>query len=149
MDFSAESYRSAALEHLASARVLHDEQRYFLAHYLSGVAVECMLRAYLRRTTSEFDARHDLYQLARQARFFDIVPDSLHVEFGAKFSLINLRWSSNHRYATEAQLYAHLTSLKADFNKKGNRFEINSRTVLNLAHDIVSLGNKKWTLPNT
>ena len=149
MEFSVESYRSASLEHLASARVLHDEQRYFLAHYLSGVAVECMLRAYLRRISPEFDARHDLYQLARQSRFFDIIPYSLHEDFGAKFAVINLRWRSNHRYATEAQLYAHLTSLKADFNKKGNRFEINSRTVLNLAYDIVSLGDKKWTLPNT
>jgi hypothetical protein len=56
---------------------------------------------------------------------------------------------SNHRYAAEAQLYAHLTLLKADFNRKGSRFEINSRTMLNLAHDIVSLGDKRWTLPNT
>lgn len=105
-----------------------------------------MLRAYLRRITKEFDSRHDLYQLAREAHFFDIVPLTKYEEYGAKFVTLNLRWNSNHRYATEKQWHDHLTGLKADFNKKGSRPELNSRTVLNLAHNIVNLGERKWIL---
>ena len=148
MEFTADSYRSAALEHLQRAQEAYSDEGYFLAHYLAGVAVECLLRAYLLRVTREFDARHDLYQLARNARFFDLIPYELQQEYGAKFSLLNLRWRSNHRYATEKQWRDYLAELKADFSLKGDRAKNNSRTLLNIALDIVNLGDRKWTSQN-
>lgn len=144
MDFTAESYRTAALEHMERAQDFHAERRYFLAHYFAGVAVECLLRAYLLRISPEFDSRHDLYQLARESRFFDLVPSELQREYGRKFTMLNLRWRSNHRYATEEQWRKYLSGLKADFSMKGERAKNNSRTVLNIAYDIVSLGDNKW-----
>lgn len=125
MESTAESYRSAALEHLERAQTLHTEGHYYLAHYVAGLAVECMLRARRRKFSAEFDARHDLYDLARSARFFDLIPHALHEEYGAKFALLNLRWRSNHRYLSEAQWRAYLTTIKADFN-------------------VVNLGDRKW-----
>ena len=144
MNFSAESYRSAALEHLQRAQEFHREERYFLAHYFAGVAVGCLLRAYLLRISPEFDARHDLYQLARSARFFDLIPPALQQEYGAKFTTLNLRWRSSHRYATEKQWRDYLADLKADFKDKGDRAKNNSRTLLNIALAIVNLGDSKW-----
>lgn len=144
MDFTAESYRITSLEHMARAQEFHAEGRYFLAHYFAGVAVECLLRAYLLRISPEFDARHDLYQLARSSRFFDFVPYELQREYGFKFTTLNLRWRSSHRYATEEQWRGYLSGLKADFSLKGERTKNNSRTALNIAYDIVSLGDNKW-----
>ena len=146
MDFTAESYRIAALEHLQRAQEFHAEGHYFLAHYFAGVSVECLLRAFLLRISPEFDARHDLYQLARSSRFFDFVPYELQREYGFKFTTLNLRWRSSHRYATEEQWRDYLSGLKADFSLKGERTKNNSRTVLNIAYDIVSLGDNKWRL---
>ncbi len=144
MDFTAESYRAAALEHMERAQEFHAEGRYFLAHYFAGVAVECLLRAYLLRINPEFDSRHDLYQLARSSGFFNLVPYNLQPVYSSKFAVLNLRWRSNHRYATEEQWRSYLSGLKADFSMKGERVKNNSRTVLNIAYDIVSLGDKKW-----
>ncbi len=144
MDFTAESYHSAALEHLQRAQEFHAEGRYFLAHYFAGVSVECLLRAYLLRVSPEFDSRHDLYQLARSSGFFNLIPYHLQQEYNAKFAVLNLRWRSSHRYATEEQWRDYLSGLKADFSLKGERIKNNSRTVLNIAYDIVSLGDKKW-----
>ncbi len=146
MDFTAESYLGAALENLRRAQTFHALEQYFLAHYFSGVAVECLLRAYQLRISPEFDARHDLYELARSARFFEIVPYELRKEYGTKFTILNLRWRSNHRYATEKQWRDFLSSLKADFGLKGERAKNNSRTLLNIAYDIVNLGERKWIL---
>jgi HEPN domain-containing protein len=141
---TAETYRSAAAEHLASAQWLYDQERYYLSHYLSGLAVECILRAYLRRSARDFDARHDIQVLASQARFFDLIPYELHEQFGAALSAVNLRWRSTQRYMSERELWSYLSSVRADFDRKGNRRKINSRTMLNLAYEIVRLGDRRW-----
>jgi len=110
--------------------------------------MECLLRAYLLRISPEFASRHDLYELAREGRFFDLVPYDLQREYGAKFSVLNLRWRSNPRYATEEQWRDYLSELKADFKMKGDRSKNNSRTLLNIAYDVVNLEDKKWTSQN-
>lgn len=74
MTFGADSYKAAAHEHVNAARELYNRQRYALAHYVAGLAVECMLRAYRCRIDSVFDSRHDLHDLARKSGFLDIVP---------------------------------------------------------------------------
>ena len=71
---TAQTYRAAALEHLDRADRLHADSDFFLAHFVAGLAVECHLRAYLRQTTDVFDSKHDLARLARESRFYDIVP---------------------------------------------------------------------------
>ena len=81
---TAESYRAAAREHLERADRLHSSEEFFLAHYVSGLAVECHLRAHLRLLTSEFDARHDLEKLAKEAEFTSIVPRNLEAAFSIK-----------------------------------------------------------------
>ena len=145
MEFTAESYRSASQEHLETAKQFHLDGVFYLAHYFAGLSVECMLRAYLRRIDPEFYPVHNLSELATRSRYFDIVPSDLHIEYGAEFNILNLRWRSNHRFATSAQLYAYLSEVKADFNCKGDRFKQNSRTLLNSAIKVTQLGESKWT----
>lgn len=63
MRVAADDYRGAAEKRVVTARPLHEAGRYAAAHYVAGLAVECLFRAYRRRIDPEFDARHDLDQL--------------------------------------------------------------------------------------
>jgi HEPN domain-containing protein len=146
VEFTAQSYRRAALEHLRYAGEAHNTGAYFYSHYFSGLSVECMLRAYRLKISREFDSRHDLYELAKSARFLNLVPFERQAEYGSKFNILNLRWRSNQRYMTEKQLRKYLGDLRADFDKKGDRFKNNSSTIYELAYEIVTLGDRKWTL---
>ena len=88
--------------------------------------------------------RHDLRELAKDARFYDLLPVDRQAEYGTKFGLLNLRWRSNQRYMSEQQLRKYLSGIRADFEKKGDQFKNRNRTVLELAIDIVGLGDAKW-----
>ena len=149
MASTAETYRNAAKENLERAQELFEADSYFLAHYIAGLAVECHLRAYLRRVTNEFDSRHDLRELATESGYYQIVPATQISDVSSKFSLLNLRWRSNHRYYSERQLLDYMSEIRADFSAKGTRIDGNrwknlSRTVLNLAHGIINQGEAKW-----
>lgn len=124
---TADTYRVAALEHLNRAFRLHDSEEYFLAHFVAGLAVECYLRAYLRLLTDEFNSRHDLRELAKEANFYRIVPRNLEASFSADFETLNLRWRSNHRYYSERQLLDYMNDIRAEFNQSGNRWKNLSR----------------------
>lgn len=144
MASTAQTYRDAAKEHLLRAQDNFDREEYFLAHYLFGLAVECHLRAYLRRATNVFDSGHDLRDLAAEADFYAIVPRNQASEFSKKFTTLNLRWRSNHRYYSERQFLDYMTEIKAEFNVPGNRWKNLTRTVQNLAYIIINQGEAKW-----
>jgi len=149
MASTAETYRSAAKENLERAQTLWEEESYFLAHYLAGLAVECPLRAYLRRITNEFKSRHDLEQLAIESRYYQSVPAAQTADFSERFGLLNLRWRSNHRFYSERQLLDYMNEIGAEFSVKGARIDGSrwrnlSRTVLDLAHTIINQGEAKW-----
>jgi hypothetical protein len=74
--FDAEIYRAAALEHILVAEELHERRHDVLSYYAAGLAVKCMLRAYRYRVDRQFEERHDLYELAKAGRFFELVPDA-------------------------------------------------------------------------
>ncbi len=144
MPSTAQTYRDAARENLLRAQENFDQENYFLAHFLFGLAVECHLRAYLRKKTSIFDSGHDLRDLANASGFYDIVPKDQADEFARKFATLNLRGRSNHRYYSERQFLDYMTEIKAGFNLSGNRWKNLARTVQNPAYDIVNQGEAKW-----
>ena len=47
MRSTAQQYYAVAQEHLKRAKELYDAEDYFLSYYLSGLAVECLLRAFV------------------------------------------------------------------------------------------------------
>ncbi|HET6381847.1 MAG TPA: HEPN domain-containing protein [Armatimonadota bacterium] len=144
MRMTAEHYFSAALEHLTSARWLHDHDRFAYAHYFAGIAVECILRAYLRRVSVSFDPRHDLRELAKASRFYDHIPAELHIEYGEVFEQLNVRWRCEQRYWPERELWRYLNNTGIDRGLKGDRHKNYSRSLIELAYRIVQLGEKKW-----
>ena len=147
MKFTAEAYRKAALEHVVVARELYDANppRYVLAHYTAGLAVECMLRAYLYRISLEFDERHDLRALYRAARFDEIVPASLQEQIGAARSTLYSQWQNNHRFCSEEYLRSFFKRLGLDRGIKGDFLKERTRQIVNAAFEVVSVGDKQWT----
>jgi hypothetical protein len=148
MRLAAEDYRDAAAEHVATARLLHDAGRYAAAHYLAGLAVECILRAYRRRMDPAFDARHDLEQLMLASGFGQAVsrlkqPEQRDVE--TAFAEVVVRWRNNLRYGSEGLLRRFLKAQLLDRGIRGNYLKENSRRICDGAEVIVEAGLRLWS----
>lgn len=144
MSSTEETYRKAAIEHLERAQELFGSGSYYLVHYLSGLAVECHLRAWLRRDSREFDARHDIEILAKKSGFYDIVASERVKDFTSFIEIVNKRWRSNQRYYSERQLLYYLDSIRAEFGVSGDRWKNMARTMLNCAQQVIKQGEAKW-----
>ena len=97
------TYRDAAREHLGRAENEFERGDYFLAHYLSGLAVECHLRADLLRNAPEWAPRHDIRALAKKSGYAQIASAELSSRLSENITVIATRWRSNHRYYSERE----------------------------------------------
>jgi HEPN domain-containing protein len=144
MSFNAEVYLAAARERTEEVDELYRARRYVLAHYLAGVAVECILRAYRYRRDPEFDARHDLYRLLHSSGMIQALrPDEIYAA-NAALASVNFRWANDFRYRSEADLRKHLKRIGADRGIKGNVLKENARRSMEAASSFVRIGVKAW-----
>ncbi len=143
-EFTAESYFAAAKEHAGSLLPLYDARQYAWTLCASGVAVESMLRAYRCRLNAEFDSRHDLHELAKDARFAQYVPEAIHDKYAADPSLVALRGTNNHRYRSEEMIRRRFKRAKLDRGIKGDYLKENARVAVNAAIAVVQLGDQLW-----
>jgi len=147
MNFTADVYRTAAEEHVNAARQLYTMERYVLAHYVAGLAVECLFRAYKsrRNPAAPFDEHHGLHELAEAGRFYDLVPEKL-AEIRAALGDVVTRWLNNHRYRSEGALRAFLKEKKLDrgLPRGTDVLKENSRRIVNAALQLVRLGVSQW-----
>ena len=144
MPSTVETYRSAANEHLVRAQMLFEHEEYFLCHYIAGLAVECHLRAVLRRKKDTFDSRHNIVELAKESGYYDLVPLDELSNYSSYIALVNLRWRSNHRYCSSREFLDYMNDLRAEYNTKGDRWKNTARTLLNSASQVVALGEAQW-----
>ena len=144
MGFDAETYRRAAVEHMTVAHELYQSSRYVLCHYVAGLAVECIFRAYRIRVDPAFDARHDLKELYKTSRYIQIVPEKEAGKYGACLSEVVVRWNNSHRFRSERALATYLKAAGLNRGIKGGFEKENSRRILNAATELVSLGAGKW-----
>lgn len=149
MAFGASDYKMAAEEHITAAGELYRQERFVLAHYVAGLAVECMFRAYRRRIDSVFDSRHDLYELAKASRFFDVVPENRARAIRAALGVVYGQWQNDHRYRSEDALRRFLVEKKLYLRIKGDLVKENTRRVVNAALDLVTLGGSQWEKPKS
>lgn len=138
----AEIYREAAREHISLAQELHRTGRYVMSHYLAGLAVECILRAYQYRLSPIFSGRHDLQLLYRDAKFDDgMVPQNKAEAYTALIE-VSRRWSNSHRYRSENALRLFLR--RANLGRTGKFVRESSRKITNAATIIVEIGVLRW-----
>jgi HEPN domain-containing protein len=112
MSFNSLDYLSAAKEHVDGAGKLYNMQCYVLAHYVAGLAVECLLRAYRFRVDSNFDERHDLRALLKASRLADIVSNTDRPRINAALGDVVSRWQNDHRYRSKESLRRFLVTKK-------------------------------------
>lgn len=144
MEIGAAEYFFAARQNLEAALLAHEADLYVASHYLAGVAVESILRAYRWQINEEWDGRHFLARLLRESRLLSRVPTAASESFEEHFYELSRRWSNEHRYASDAKLLKYLNSIGAGRNFKGDKLRENSRIMTNAANFIVALGAKKW-----
>src|SRR5439155_25154332 len=117
-----EHYYRAALERIRQAEYLYREgSSYALAMYVSGLAVESMLRASRARQSSELDSRHDVLLLFAESGMLRVGEERLasadwsageiakHVKILRRaVHDVFILWHNNYRWASEERLLAHL-----------------------------------------
>lgn len=144
MAFNAEDYRIAAEEHVTAANQLYGLRRWALAHYVAGLAVECMFRAYRVRIDPQFDEKHYLGKLAKASGFLDIISSERVEVISAALSEVEARWQNDHRFRSEESLRRFLVERKLYLRIKGDFVKESSRRIVNAATELVNLGARQW-----
>jgi HEPN domain-containing protein len=148
--FNEEVYLLAAQEHIFSLnRLMDDPKQYVLAYYVSGLAVECLFRAYMTVVGAEHDAKHDLRKLAENARFVESMPEDQQDDVRAALGEVITRWRNNHRYRSESALRQFLKEeglfkLPGGRSLRGDIVKHNVVTITESATLIVTVGAARW-----
>jgi hypothetical protein len=134
-------YRDAAREHLQAAERSRASGNFVSAHYLFGLAVECILYAY----GGVFDQGHNLQRQYRSSTYDSIVPDSDKQEISVAFSDVQVRWSSADRYESPSSLIRKLNVRGVSYNVKGDKLKLNCAQMSSAVKSLVDLGISSWT----
>jgi hypothetical protein len=142
-DITPEVYVVAAEEHATAALHLFHARQFVLGHYVAGLAVECIVRAYRVKRSAQFDERHDLHELARGARFFDLFPPDRVELLTSAFGVVTAQWVNAHRFRSEASLRKYLTERRL-FAGEMDLLHARTRLIVNAAFNLVTLGVSRW-----
>lgn len=142
-EFPPDHYYSASMERLTDAARLHQAERYVASVYLSGVAVECMLRAYRSRTDPTFDSRHDLTSLMTSSGIMDFIKDHERRDFACHLGTVWRFWRNSWRYAEHSRFDSHVASLEP--SRKSPFAKWASSEVYDSATYVVSRGKYRWS----
>jgi len=88
----AENYYKAAFERIEDANLLHKAEHYPFAMYASGLAVECLLRAFRVLVDPTIDARHDLLMLWKKTALADAHREPSYKRSYDLLNEISARW---------------------------------------------------------
>jgi hypothetical protein len=147
MPSSATDYRNAALERMGDAGDLKRLQRFPLAMYAAGLAVECTLRAF-RHEDREHAAHHDVVaHLALCDR--ERLGERAWRKLRGPVQTVHLLWLNSFRYMDESKLRAHLNDLKYyERVKRGSdTLKVACIELMNAALAIVTIGDERWRNP--
>jgi hypothetical protein len=160
MDFTADHYFRAAVERMNQAQHLYREGAgyYALAMYAAGLAVECILRAFLlKRGKEEFESRHDVLLLAKESGMLDVDRAQLKAKgltdkqveahekaLSGSVNDVYVLWRNNYRFASEARVLAHLKRMRLYEGVKGDLLKANALRLLNAAQRFLDKGVLQW-----
>lgn len=141
---------AAAKEHFAALTQLADPPAHYpLAYYLAGLAVECLLRAYVELAGGEHDAKHDLRRLAEGGQYFQQIPEEHREEARAALGDMVTRWRNNHRYKSLMALRRFLNeeglyAISGRQTVKGDVIKHNWQVLAEASTLILTLGIGRW-----
>lgn len=158
MQFRDRDYYRASLDRMRQAQALvrHDDC-FALSMYCSGLAVECLLRAFRWKEDSSFEGRHDLDVLLKASGILRVNEDYMRrrgknddeilrssLDLRAAMNVIVVVWHNNLRFASETRLKAHLTALKRVQGIKGDPLKKNASDLIEAAQLIMNKGMVLW-----
>jgi hypothetical protein len=125
--------------------------------YAAGLAVECLLRAYLLKRKRSFESRHDLLLLFRESGILRVDPERLKAKgltdeqirehqtiLWSSVNDVAVLWKNNYRFASEARLLAHLKKLKLHQRAKGDLLKARAYDLLKAAQRFIEKGVLQW-----
>ncbi|MBI4861170.1 MAG: hypothetical protein HY815_13070 [Candidatus Riflebacteria bacterium] len=141
----ANDYRLAALERIAAAEQLCCSCYYPECIYVSGPAVECILRANHDRSDPALETGHDLRELLKASRLETFVPEIQRRRLGVALGEIWARWRNGYRYASAKCIRTDLRRRGLFTGVKGDALKYNARRALDCGHELVGLGCHRWS----
>lgn len=144
MKLTADEYYRAAQDHAEDAQLLYDESRYVIAHYVAGLAVECMLRAYAVRNGAMFDGRHDLKKWFELARFDEVIAKPRLETVAFAYHTVFVQWNSTQRYYSDVLLRALFRNTRLDRGIQGDAVKELARRIVEAAFIVVNEGTAQW-----
>jgi hypothetical protein len=159
MDFTADHYFQASVERMSQAQHLYrvGKGHYALAMYVAGLAVECLLRAYMVKRKREFESRHDLLLLFKESGIIDVGADILKAKgltdeqieehqkvLSSSVNQVFVLWRNNYRFASEARLLTFLKKMKLYRKEKGDLLKAKANDLLKAAQQFISKGILQW-----
>lgn len=104
MQFGADTYRHGAHERMHDADILLVKDRLSSAVYVSGLAVEGMLRCLIWLRDKHLDERHDLRRLATRIERLGLLRDGeSDLAFVSKVQGVARSWVNELRFADDEQ----------------------------------------------
>jgi hypothetical protein len=161
VDINADAYFRASAERMRQARLMYAHQKdgpnYALAMYLSGLAVECMLRAFRWAKEPTFEGRHDLLELFKASGLLQVheermVKKGASPEAAAEYAL-RLRaamnttvalWSNTFRFAPDDRVRARLKEMGHYHGVKGDVLKAKAKQLVEAAQFVVDRGVVLW-----
>lgn len=113
--------------------------------YVSGLAAECMLRAY-HRTDLEFDERHDIEALLK-ACDFDKLDEDARSTMRDAVQTVRLLWQNRYRFFSEERLRSHLRAIGQHVrgvHKGADFLKVRCTELEDACLTIVKVGVEKW-----
>ncbi len=158
MKFRAEEYYHAGLERMKQAESLYRTGGdYALAMYCSGLAVECLLRAFRWREDASFEGRHDLHDLLKASGLLRLNDEymrrrgksdedirELGIALRAAMNEVVILWHNNLRFASEVRLRAFLKGIKRLQGGKGDPLKRNALDLINASQTMINRGILLW-----
>jgi hypothetical protein len=139
--FGPADYREAANERLQEANLALQVRSLVGAHLNSGLAVECMLRAFFTRIHPEFEHRHDLVLLS--GPFLRHMSNARREEVRNAIAEISVLWLNNHRYCSSRKLRSHFNRI-GRYGKETDMLYANGSRMIELATTVVQYGEARW-----
>jgi len=158
MQFRDKEYYRASLDRIRQAAMLFKEADAFaLSMYCSGLAVECLLRAFRWKDDQSFAGRHDLNELLKASGILRVNEEFMHrkgkttdeirdasLEFRVAMNEIVLLWHNSLRFSSEARLKTHLLQLGRVQGIKGDALKKNASDLLDAAKLVINRGMILW-----
>jgi hypothetical protein len=151
-DFTKTDYFTAALTREKDFQHLRKEKECIVfSLYCAGVSIECMLRAYIKSYTDEFDEKHDLKKLFIKSLISEKLTDKEKEKITVNIEEANRIWNNNLRYCSTIRMKRILIHEIAGKNKQQQpkdfeKYLLNYKGKLfEIAKDFLTITKKLWT----